>query len=221
MDAPRLDHLADGVEDPPRPRRGPQPRPPVHQHRGVEALVVQRRGGDVKGLQLGGLTHEEKLALARPAVISVREQLRHRLGRQVGRAWWRWLRPPAAPARRPVPVAADTRRLRQCPRQTALSGYGPWSRQHRRHPPPRQPSGRPRRTRAPAAGCGRTVDRRSCPPPSPADGGVRHHQAAPGGRSGSDPPCAARVPTCSPATAAPAPSPHRCRTQAIDQHTIA
>jgi len=46
----RLDHLADGVEAPPRPPRGPQPRPPVHQHRGVEALIIQAQpAGDLPG----------------------------------------------------------------------------------------------------------------------------------------------------------------------------
>jgi len=46
----RLDHLADGVKDPPRPLRGPQARPPVHQHRGVEALVIQAQpAGDLPG----------------------------------------------------------------------------------------------------------------------------------------------------------------------------
>jgi hypothetical protein len=51
------------------------------------------RGGDVKGLPLGGLTTEEALALERPAMTYVREQLRQRLSGQVRRAWWRWLHP--------------------------------------------------------------------------------------------------------------------------------
>jgi hypothetical protein len=33
------------------------------------------------------------MALERPAMTYVREQLRGRLARQVGRAWWRWLHP--------------------------------------------------------------------------------------------------------------------------------
>ena len=51
------------------------------------------RGGHLKGLQLGGLTVEEALALERPAMTYVREQLRGRLARQVRRMWWRWLHP--------------------------------------------------------------------------------------------------------------------------------
>jgi hypothetical protein len=46
-----------------------------------------------RGLQLGVLTAEEALALERPAMTYVREQLRQRLGRQIGRAWQRWLHP--------------------------------------------------------------------------------------------------------------------------------
>jgi hypothetical protein len=51
------------------------------------------------------------------------------------------------PARRRLPVAADTGRLRQCPPWTAPSGHRSRFRQHRGHRAPRQPSGRPRRTR--------------------------------------------------------------------------
>jgi hypothetical protein len=57
------------------------------------AVVAAWRGGRVKGLRLGGLTCEEALALERPAMTYVREQLRQRLTRQVRRAWWRWLHP--------------------------------------------------------------------------------------------------------------------------------
>ena len=39
------------------------------------------------------LTAEEALALERRAMTYVREQLRQRLGRQIGRAWQRWLHP--------------------------------------------------------------------------------------------------------------------------------
>jgi hypothetical protein len=49
--------------------------------------------GDLNGLRLGALTAEEVLALERPAMTYVREQLRGRLARHVGRAWWRWLHP--------------------------------------------------------------------------------------------------------------------------------
>jgi hypothetical protein len=45
------------------------------------------------GLRLGGLTAEEALALERPAMTYVREQLRQRLARQVRQAWRRWLHP--------------------------------------------------------------------------------------------------------------------------------
>jgi hypothetical protein len=57
------------------------------------AVIAAWRGGHVKGLQLSGLTDEEVLALERPAMTYVREQLRQRLARQVWRAWWRWLHP--------------------------------------------------------------------------------------------------------------------------------
>jgi hypothetical protein len=86
-------------------------------HAAADAVIAAWRGGHLKGLQLGGLTVEEALALERPAMTYVREQLRQRLARQVGRAWWRWLHPQQRTlARRPIPVAADTRRLRWCPR---------------------------------------------------------------------------------------------------------
>jgi hypothetical protein len=57
------------------------------------AVVAAWRGAHVKGLQLGGLTAEEALALERPAMTYVREQLRDRLSRQVWGAWRRWLHP--------------------------------------------------------------------------------------------------------------------------------
>jgi hypothetical protein len=63
------------------------------------AVIAAWRGGHVKGLKLGGLTGEEVLALERPAMTYVREQLRQRLARQVWRAWRRWLHP--ASGRRP------------------------------------------------------------------------------------------------------------------------
>jgi hypothetical protein len=59
----------------------------------VGAAIAAWRGGHLKGLQLGGLTAEEALALERPAVTYVRERLRDRLSQQVRRAWWRWLHP--------------------------------------------------------------------------------------------------------------------------------
>jgi hypothetical protein len=57
------------------------------------AVIAAWRGGHLKGLQLGGLTAQEVLAVERPAMTYVREQLRQRLARQVRRAWWRWLHP--------------------------------------------------------------------------------------------------------------------------------
>jgi hypothetical protein len=56
-------------------------------------VVAAWQAGYVKGLQLAGLTAEEAMALERPAMTYVREQLRQRLARQVRRAWWRWLHP--------------------------------------------------------------------------------------------------------------------------------
>jgi hypothetical protein len=53
------------------------------------AVLAAWHGGHLKGLQLGGLTGEEVLAMERPAMTYVREQLRQRLARQVRRAWWR------------------------------------------------------------------------------------------------------------------------------------
>ncbi|HEY3006182.1 MAG TPA: hypothetical protein VGJ44_27795 [Kribbellaceae bacterium] len=57
------------------------------------AVIAAWQAGDLRGLQLGGLTAEEALALDRPAMTYVREQLRQRLARQVGRAYRRWLHP--------------------------------------------------------------------------------------------------------------------------------
>jgi hypothetical protein len=63
------------------------------------AVIAAWRGGHLNGLQLGGLTAQETLALERPAMTYVRDQLRERLSRQLWRAWWRWLHPPSG--RRP------------------------------------------------------------------------------------------------------------------------
>jgi hypothetical protein len=63
----------------------------------VRAVVAGWQRGDLLGLRLGGLTAEEALALERPAMTYVREQLGDRLGRrlaqQVQRAYRRWLHP--------------------------------------------------------------------------------------------------------------------------------
>jgi hypothetical protein len=57
------------------------------------AVVAAWRGGRLKGLQLGGLTGEEALALERPAMTWVRAQLGDRLQRQLARAYRRWRHP--------------------------------------------------------------------------------------------------------------------------------
>ena len=57
------------------------------------AVIAAWRGGNVKGLRLGGLTAEEAMALERPAMTYVREQLRDRLSRQLRNAYRRWLHP--------------------------------------------------------------------------------------------------------------------------------
>jgi hypothetical protein len=57
------------------------------------AVITAWHGGHVKGLRLGGLTGEEVLALERPAMTYVHEQLRPRLAHQVGQAYRRWLHP--------------------------------------------------------------------------------------------------------------------------------
>jgi hypothetical protein len=57
------------------------------------AVVAGWRRGDLLGLQLGGLTAEEALALERPAMTFVRAQLGDRLQRQLTRAYRRWRHP--------------------------------------------------------------------------------------------------------------------------------
>jgi hypothetical protein len=57
------------------------------------AVVAAWRRGHLKGLQLGGLSREEIMALERPAMTYVREQLRQQLGQRVRQAWRRWLHP--------------------------------------------------------------------------------------------------------------------------------
>jgi hypothetical protein len=54
-------------------------------------VITAWRRGDLVGLRLGGLTAEEAMALERPAITYLREQLCSRLARQVSRAYWRWL----------------------------------------------------------------------------------------------------------------------------------
>jgi hypothetical protein len=59
----------------------------------VGAVIAGWRRGHLDGLQLGGLTAEEAMALERPAMTLVREQLRQRLNRQLRNAYLRWLHP--------------------------------------------------------------------------------------------------------------------------------
>jgi hypothetical protein len=59
----------------------------------ASAILAAWQSGRIKGLRFGGLTAEEALALERPAMTYVREQLRQRLAGQLGRAYWRWLHP--------------------------------------------------------------------------------------------------------------------------------
>jgi hypothetical protein len=56
-------------------------------------VIAAWRGGHLNGLQLGGLTGEEAMALERPAMTYVCEQLHTRLARQLGQAYLRWLHP--------------------------------------------------------------------------------------------------------------------------------
>src|SRR6266508_3674215 len=88
------------------------------------AVITAWRGSHIEGLQLGALTHEEALELARPAMTYVREQLRQRLGHQVGQAYRRWLHPTAdadpatgsckrSTAAAAVPVLADDQTTRR------------------------------------------------------------------------------------------------------------
>ena len=59
----------------------------------ARAVVAGWQRGDLLGLQLGGLTAQEALALQRPAMALVRAWLRERLARQLSQADWRWRDP--------------------------------------------------------------------------------------------------------------------------------
>jgi hypothetical protein len=63
------------------------------------AVVDRWRAGQLKGLELGGVSVEEARALGRPPMGYLREQLRGRLAREVSRQYLRWLHP--ASRRRP------------------------------------------------------------------------------------------------------------------------
>jgi len=65
----------------------------VNPQAAAAAVLAGWRSGHLKGLRLGGLTAEEALALERPAMTYLREQLRHRLAGQISRTFRRWLHP--------------------------------------------------------------------------------------------------------------------------------
>jgi hypothetical protein len=85
----------------------------------ARAVIGGWRRGDLPGRRLGGLTAQKALALERPAMTYVRARLE---GPAAAPARRRLPAVAAAvqrpPGRRPVPVAADTRRLRKCLRRT-------------------------------------------------------------------------------------------------------
>jgi hypothetical protein len=57
------------------------------------AVVDRWRAGQLKGLELGGVSVEEARALGRPPMGYVREQLRTRLDREISGRYLRWLHP--------------------------------------------------------------------------------------------------------------------------------
>ena len=59
----------------------------------ARAVVAGWQRGDLLGLQLGGLTAEEALAMERPAMTYVRAQLGDRLQRQLAPAYRQWRHP--------------------------------------------------------------------------------------------------------------------------------
>jgi hypothetical protein len=79
--------------------RGTWARLGVDPQAAVRAVTAAWHGGHIKGLRLDGLTAEEALALERPAMTYVREQLRQRLGQQVWRPGGGGCTPPADAAR--------------------------------------------------------------------------------------------------------------------------
>jgi hypothetical protein len=57
------------------------------------AVVGGWHAGQVKGLEVGGVSVEEAGALGRPAMTYLREQLRGRLVSEISRQYLRWLHP--------------------------------------------------------------------------------------------------------------------------------
>jgi hypothetical protein len=117
------------------------------------AVIAAWRRGDLNGLQLGGLTGAEAMALGRPAMIYLREQLCGRLARQVGRVYQRWLHPPADAGLTSGSCRCGHRRLRQLSAtgHSRPEGIAKW-------PQFRMQSGHRQRVRTPnAAAAVRTV----------------------------------------------------------------
>jgi hypothetical protein len=57
------------------------------------AVVDRWHAGQLKGLELAGVSMEEARTLGRPAIGYLREQLRGRLAREISRHYLRWLHP--------------------------------------------------------------------------------------------------------------------------------
>jgi hypothetical protein len=57
------------------------------------AVVECWRAGQVKGLEVAGVSVEEARAVGRPAMTYLREQLRARFAREISREYLRWLHP--------------------------------------------------------------------------------------------------------------------------------
>jgi hypothetical protein len=109
------------------------------------AVIAAWRAGHLKGLRLGGLTAEEALALERPAMTYVREQLRQRLARQVGGRTCGGCTPPADAG--PATASCSSGHPQTAAVSAVDGAVRPRFRQHRGHRPLRQTSGRPHRTR--------------------------------------------------------------------------
>jgi hypothetical protein len=116
----------------------------------ARAVIGGWERGDLPGLQLGGLTAEEALALERPAMCASSSAS----GLPAAPAGLAAVAAPhqRTPGRRPLPVAADMP-WPQCPRRTPADRTPSQLRQHPRTPwTPPQPSGWPHPDTV--AGCG-------------------------------------------------------------------
>jgi hypothetical protein len=65
----------------------------IDPHAAAGAVVASWQRGDLPGLQLGGLSAEEGLALERPTMTYVRARLGDRLQRQLARGYRQWRQP--------------------------------------------------------------------------------------------------------------------------------